>query len=73
LALGVAWRGSAVLSALHGLPRPGFAAASHVGWWIIAGCGAAIALVGLVSTGQWARMTAERTASLNPPAPSILW
>ena len=61
--LGVAVGGSAVLSALHGPLRPGFASASHVGWWIIAGCGAATALVGLVSTGRWAQQTAERTAA----------
>jgi EmrB/QacA subfamily drug resistance transporter len=66
-ALGVAVAGSAVLSALHGPLGPGFASASHVGWWIIAGCGAATALVGLVSTGRWARQTAERTASLLLP------
>jgi EmrB/QacA subfamily drug resistance transporter len=62
-ALGVAVAGSAALSALHGSLRSGFADASHVGWWIIAGCGAATAIVGLVSTGSWARRTAERTAA----------
>ena len=41
-ALGVAVMGSAVLSALHGPLRLGFAGASHVGWWIIAGCGAGL-------------------------------
>ena len=66
-ALGVAVGGSAVLSALHGSLRLGFADASHIGWWIIAGCGAATALVGLVSTGRWARRTAERTASQMMP------
>src|SRR5262249_42508527 len=63
-ALGVAVAGSAALSALHGPFRLGFADASHVGWWIIAGCGAAILLLGLVTSGRWARGTAERTASL---------
>jgi EmrB/QacA subfamily drug resistance transporter len=67
-ALGVAVAGSAVLSALHGSLRLGFADASHVGWWIIAGCGAATALVGLVSTSRWARKTAERTASSMAPS-----
>ena len=61
--LGVAVVGSAVLSALAGSFRTGFADASHVGWWIIAGCGAAVLLVGLLTSGQWARGTAERTAS----------
>jgi hypothetical protein len=66
-ALGVAVAGSAVLSALHGPLRLGFAEASRVGWWIITGCGVAILLVGLVTTGRWARGTAERTAALLMP------
>ena len=71
-ALGVAVAGSAALSALHGPFRPGFAEASHIGWWIIAGCGAAIGLLGLVTSGRWARGTAERTASLlMPSAPKV--
>jgi EmrB/QacA subfamily drug resistance transporter len=67
-ALGVAVAGSAVLSALHGPLRLGFVDASRVGWWIITACGVAILVVGLVTTGRWARGTAERTAaSLMPP------
>jgi EmrB/QacA subfamily drug resistance transporter len=67
-ALGVAIAGSAVLSVLHGSLRVGFTEASRVGWWIIAGCGVAILAVGLVSTGRWARETAERTADRMMPA-----
>jgi hypothetical protein len=63
-ALGVAVAGSASLSALHGPFRLGFADASHVGWWIITGCGAAILLLGLVTSGRWARGTAERASGL---------
>jgi EmrB/QacA subfamily drug resistance transporter len=71
-ALGVAVAGSAALSALHGPFRLGFADATHVGWWIIAGCGAAIGLLGLLTSSRWARGTAERTASLLIlPAPKI--
>ncbi len=67
-ALGVAVAGSAVVSALHGPLRLGFVDASRVGWWIITACGVAILVVGLVTTGRWARGTAERTAaSLMPP------
>jgi EmrB/QacA subfamily drug resistance transporter len=66
-ALGVAIAGSAVLSALAGEFRAGFAAASHVGWLIVAGCGAVVFTVGLISTGQWARGTAQRTADLLMP------
>jgi EmrB/QacA subfamily drug resistance transporter len=67
-ALGVAIAGSAVLSVLHGSLRVGFTDASRVGWWIITGCGVAILLVGLVSTGRWARATAQRTADRMMPA-----
>jgi len=69
-ALGVAVAGSAALSALHGPFRLGFAGASHVGWWIIAGCGAVVLLLGLVTSGRWARGTAERTADLLMPSAS---
>jgi EmrB/QacA subfamily drug resistance transporter len=67
-ALGVAVAGSAVLSALHGSLRMGFAEASHVGWWIIAGCGVAVLLVGLATSGRWARGTAQRTADRLMPS-----
>ena len=60
--LGVAVVGSAVTSALHGAFRTGFAQAAQAGWWIMAGCGAAIFTLGLVTTGRWARGTAARTA-----------
>jgi EmrB/QacA subfamily drug resistance transporter len=67
-ALGVAVAGSAVLSALHGPLRLGFAEASHVGWWIITGCGVAVLLLGLATSGRWARGTAERTADRLMPS-----
>jgi EmrB/QacA subfamily drug resistance transporter len=71
-ALGVAIAGSAVLSVLHGSLRAGFTDASRVGWWIITGCGVAILLVGLVSTGRWARATAQRTADrMMPTSPQV--
>jgi EmrB/QacA subfamily drug resistance transporter len=68
--LGVAVIGSAVVSALAGAFRGDFAGASHVGWWIVVGCGAAVLVIGLVSSGTWARGTAQRTADrLMPPVP----
>ena len=60
--LGVAVVGSVVTSALHGPLRAGFTQASHVGWWVVAGCGTAVLLIGLLTTGRWARATAARTA-----------
>ncbi|MGD0374211.1 MAG: MFS transporter [Streptosporangiaceae bacterium] len=66
--LGVAVVGSVVLSTLAGAFRFGFAEASHAGWLIIAGCGVAVFAVGAISSGRWARGTAERTASVLMPA-----
>jgi EmrB/QacA subfamily drug resistance transporter len=60
--LGVAVAGSAALSSLHGPFRAGFTQASHVGWWIIVGCGVAVLVTGLVTNGRLARRTAARTA-----------
>jgi EmrB/QacA subfamily drug resistance transporter len=66
--LGVAVIGSAVVSALAGSFRTGFPAASHVGWWIVAGCGASVLVLGLLTSGAWARGTAQRTADRLMPA-----
>jgi len=60
--LGVAVAGSVVTSALHGPLRTGFASASHLGWWIIAGCGVGVLLIGIATTGPRARASAARTA-----------
>jgi MFS family permease len=62
-ALGVAVTGAAATSALHGPLRSGFAQASHVGWWVVTGCGLAAGAVGILTSGAWARRTADRTAS----------
>jgi EmrB/QacA subfamily drug resistance transporter len=50
--LGVAVLGAALAAHLHtGM------------WWIITGCGFAVLALGLLTTGRWARRTAERTAA----------
>jgi EmrB/QacA subfamily drug resistance transporter len=61
--LGVAVIGSATISALHGPLRLDLATASHVGWWIVTGCGVAIFGLGILVSGRWAAQTAHRTAS----------
>jgi EmrB/QacA subfamily drug resistance transporter len=66
--LGVAVIGSVTISALHGPFRLGFASASHVGWWIVTGCGVAVLVVGLLVSGPWARETARQTAKQLMPA-----
>jgi hypothetical protein len=60
--LGVALTGSAVASSLHGSLGTGFVPASHAGWLIVAGCGVLVLVTGLLTSGRWARTTAERTA-----------
>jgi EmrB/QacA subfamily drug resistance transporter len=57
--LGVAVTGSIVATSTGA----GFTAASHAAWAVIAGCGAAVLLLGLLSTGAWARGTAERNGA----------
>jgi EmrB/QacA subfamily drug resistance transporter len=58
--LGVAIVGSVLAASMHGSMQTGFARASHAGWWILAGCGYAVLLLGLVCTTQWAKATAAR-------------
>jgi EmrB/QacA subfamily drug resistance transporter len=61
--LGVAVVGAVTTAAVASSTlHDAFAAASHTGWWIIAGCGAAVLGLGLATTTQWARDTAARTA-----------
>jgi EmrB/QacA subfamily drug resistance transporter len=40
-----------------------FTDASHTGWWLLIGCGAAIVAVAMLVTTRWAFATAARTAS----------
>ncbi|MEH6375218.1 DHA2 family efflux MFS transporter permease subunit [Streptomyces sp. KLMMK] len=54
--LGVAVIGAAVAAGLQ-----------ETGWWIVAGCGAAVLLVGTITTGRWAARTAERAAARPDP------
>lgn len=49
--LGVAVIGAAIAAGLH-----------TTAWWIIAGCGAMVLLLGTLTTGRWAAGTAERAA-----------
>ncbi|QYC42548.1 Multidrug resistance protein stp [Nonomuraea coxensis DSM 45129] len=60
--LGVAVIGALVTSAVRGPLPAGFPQASHIGWWVGAGCGAAILLLGVLTTGRRAERSAARTA-----------
>jgi EmrB/QacA subfamily drug resistance transporter len=63
VALGVAIAGSVLASGLAGPLGAGFVQAARVGWWVIAGYGVVVIVLGLVTTGRWARGTAERAAA----------
>jgi hypothetical protein len=71
--LGVAVIGAAVVSGIDGPMATRFAAASHTGWWIVFGCGLGVLGLGLLTSGRWARGTADRTAAaLDPPVPDVM-
>ncbi|MEU7602800.1 MFS transporter [Streptomyces sp. NPDC040724] len=68
--LGVAVIGSVLAAGLAG--GSDFSGAAQPAWWIITLCGLAVLVVGAVTSGSWARATAERTARTleEPAAPS---
>ena len=61
--LGVAIVGSALAASLRGSMHDGFLSAAHPGWWVMAGCGYAVLLLGLISTTRWARATVARVGA----------
>jgi EmrB/QacA subfamily drug resistance transporter len=65
--LGVAIVGSVLAASIRGSMQDGFVRAAHAGWWILAGCGYAVLLLGLVCTTRWARATAARLAEGDTP------
>ncbi|GGR75336.1 MFS transporter [Streptomyces aureoverticillatus] len=44
-----------------------FTEASRPAWWVIAGCGGAVLLLGALTSGAWARGTAQRLTTEPPP------
>ena len=62
--LGVALAGSLAGAGIESAHAPGFAAATHLFFWLSAGLGAAIIGLGLASTGLRARASAARVADL---------
>jgi EmrB/QacA subfamily drug resistance transporter len=61
--LGVAVVGSAVTAGVRPPVSAHFAQASHVGWWIVVGCGVVVFILGALTMGRWARRTAEVAAA----------
>lgn len=64
--LGVALIGTVAVAQVHGPMRQGFSTASHAGWAIVAGCGLIILILAVLTTGEHAKASAERTAALFP-------
>ncbi|MFF8911763.1 MFS transporter [Streptomyces sp. NPDC015032] len=67
--LGVAVIGAVLAAGVAGTGSPrgagyaeAFVDASKPAWWIIAGCGLCVLLMGALTSGRWARGTARRTA-----------
>jgi EmrB/QacA subfamily drug resistance transporter len=65
--LGVAVVGALVTSSLGVTTHVGSASAIHAGWWVLAGCGVVVLILGEVVSTGWANRSAVRTAhDLNP-------
>ncbi len=62
MTLGVAVIGAIAGGTISGALGPSFATATHAAWWVMAGLGLVCLIVGLVTTTEWARLTARRTA-----------
>ena len=62
--LGVAIVGSVINSGVRRSLHDELAVASRPAWWIVAGCALAVFVLGLLTTGARARVSAARTAAL---------
>jgi EmrB/QacA subfamily drug resistance transporter len=69
--LGVAVIGSVLAAGLHGSLRTSFVSASHAAWWLIAGCGLAVLILGALTTGPRAIASARRTALITAEEPAV--
>ncbi|TFI44511.1 DHA2 family efflux MFS transporter permease subunit [Rhodococcus sp. 1R11] len=58
--LGVAVMGSIVTASIVGEISDGFTAAAVPAWFVIVGAGVVVTVLAIVTTGRWARSTAER-------------
>jgi EmrB/QacA subfamily drug resistance transporter len=61
--IGIALVGAIVGTGARADFGPSFASATHPGWWLMIGAGAAILIIGTITTTSWARATAQATAS----------
>lgn len=58
--------GSVVTAHVAGPLNTGFAAASHIGWWILVRCGALLVLLGVLTSTKLAEASASRVATRFP-------
>ncbi|GGV48844.1 MFS transporter [Streptomyces spectabilis] len=65
--LGVAVIGAVLASGVTTSYATDFTPASRPAWWIITACGATVLCVGTLTSGRWARATAQRTAARLTP------
>ena len=70
-ALGVAVLGTLATSRVVGPLADGFADASRPAWIVISACGLLVLVLGFVSTTNWARATARRTAENFVDKPTV--
>jgi hypothetical protein len=68
-ALGVAVIGSILTSGVGG---SGFVGASRGAWWAIAAGAVAVLALGVLTTGRWARATADATARRMAGEPALV-
>jgi EmrB/QacA subfamily drug resistance transporter len=72
MTLGVAVIGAIAGGTISGALGPGFAGATHAGWWICAGLGLVCLVLGFLTTTAWAENTARETAErLRDGEPSV--
>ena len=64
--LGVAVLGSIFAARAHGQGPAAFTAASHLGWWVLIGCGVLVAVLGVLTTTRHAEASAARVAAAFP-------
>jgi EmrB/QacA subfamily drug resistance transporter len=69
--LGVAVIGSVLTAGLTGPLATGYPRASHLPWTIVCGCGIAVLLLGILTTGRRASASAARAAALFDDEPRI--
>lgn len=61
--LGVAVVGALLASGIGSSPYKGaFVSAARPGWWVLVACGVVVLTLGAITSGRWARRTAELTA-----------